>query len=144
MPTTWIVVADGTRGFILTNKGIGKGLKKIGFLDSEEGRKHSREMVSDKPGRTFTHDGGHAAMEPHTEPQRYAKFTFAQSVAKMLARMQKKFDRLILVAPPKTLGDLRNALDKHIQEKIIGELHKDLTYLSAHDLPKQLARVLPV
>jgi protein required for attachment to host cells len=145
MSTTWVVVADGTKGVILANQGVGKGLKKVGVFESEEGRKQSREIGSDKPGRAFSRAGeGRAAMEPHTEPQRYAKLEFAHSVAKMLVRMQESFDRLILVAPPKTLGDLRSAMDKQLQGKIIGELDKDLTYLPAHDLPKQLAGIIPI
>ncbi len=49
-------------------------------------------------------------MAPPTDPQRYAKFAFARGLAERLeeaAAAGGRFARLILVAAPRTLGDLR-------------------------------------
>ena len=38
-----------------------------------------------------------------------------------------EFEKLIIVAPPKTLGELRKHYGKQLSERIAGELAKDLT-----------------
>jgi protein required for attachment to host cells len=47
-------------------------------------------------------------------------------------------DRLVLVAPPQVLGDLRQALGAHGKGKLAGEINKDLTNLEAAELVIQL------
>lgn len=51
------------------------------------------------------------------------------------------FDRIVLVAGPKMLGDLRDNLPKSLSGHVTGELHKDLVKTSLHDLPAHLADV---
>ena len=52
------------------------------------------------------------------------------------------FDRLVLVAPPQTLGELRIALKKRTSARITAELAKNLTNVPIHDLPGHLDGVL--
>ena len=54
------------------------------------------------------------------------------------AALDKKFDRLVLVAPPKALGDLRAELPKHAQERVTHELPKDLVHLDGQGLAQHL------
>jgi protein required for attachment to host cells len=39
---------------------------------------------------------------------------------------RNEFDELLLVAPPRALGELRDALDAAAQAKLVGMLEKDL------------------
>jgi protein required for attachment to host cells len=41
------------------------------------------------------------------------------------------FDALLVVAPPRTLGELRRHYRKEVQARLLGELDKDLT---GHDI----------
>ena len=48
------------------------------------------------------------------------------------------YDRLVLVAPAATLGELRKALNAHATDRLAAEIAKDLTNLPEHELPKHL------
>ena len=142
---TWILVADGARARILANEGPGKGLADALDRDFIGTNEMMREMVSDKPGRgqesamTARH-----AMEPPTEWHRFEKQQFAKRMAEILekAAKAKAFDRLVLVAPPQALGDLRAQLGRHAKDKVTGELDKDLTHVSLPDLHQHLGKLV--
>ena len=148
MPTTWILIADGARARVLAQS------KDFAALEPAFGNEEftgttaqSKEIASDRPGRSFD-SGGHGrhAMEPPTDPQRYAKFEFARDLAEQLetAAAEDRFARLVLVAAPQTLGDLRELLPKNVQERVVAEIDKDLTKVASHDLGKHLAEVLKI
>jgi protein required for attachment to host cells len=54
---------------------------------------------------------------------------FAAEIAEMLRKraLTKDFDTLIVAAPPRTLGELRKHYHKEVQQRLAGELDKDLT-----------------
>jgi protein required for attachment to host cells len=74
------------------------------------------------------------------------KHRFADQLAAMLQDElnQGKFDRLVLVAPPKALGQLRDALPKSVSARVSAELAKDLTHLPAQELREHLGTVIAV
>ena len=89
--TTWILVADGARAQIIANEGPGKGLKEIPGRAYQGANLPTREIVSDKPGRTYDRGGtggwtatGRHAMEPRTDWHRFEKERFARAMAKVL------------------------------------------------------------
>lgn len=143
--TTWILVADGARARILANEGPGKGLSDAFQRDFVGTNELMREMVSDKPGRTQgSADASRHAFQPQTEWHRFDKQQFAKRMAEILekAAVAKAYDRLVLVAPPQALGDLRAELGRHAKKKVTGEIDKDLTHVAVHDLPGHLGGVI--
>ena len=145
--TTWILIADGARARIFANRGPGKGIVPVegGVLESDHAP--SRELTSDRPGRTFeSADVMRHAIDPAQDPHRELKRGFARHLATYVEERlaEKAFDRLILVAPPVTLGDLRAALPKSVKERVSAELDNDLTKTPVGELPKHLATVLAV
>lgn len=48
------------------------------------------------------------------------------------------YDRIVISAGPKLLGDLRKALPHALEPHVKAELHKDLVKLSVHELPDHL------
>ncbi len=142
--TYWIVVADGAKCRVLTRKGTDGTLSaasNLCFSDSEA-RELTREIGTDRPGRSQESVGGaRHAMEPRVDWHRFAKEQFAHQVAQALedAALKKKYQALIVVAPPRTLGDLRGAIGKHTRALVVGEIAKDLTNIADHDLPAHLA-----
>jgi protein required for attachment to host cells len=89
--------------------------------------------------------GQRHGMEPRTDPQRYAEYAFARDLSDHLekAANEHRFDRLVLVAAPKALGDLRDLLPKTVHGKIVAEIDKDLTNIPTRDLGKHLDAHLP-
>lgn len=53
-------------------------------------------------------------------------------------RMPGKFERIVLVAPPMILGELRKELHKEVEAKVAGEVAKTLTNHTLPDIEKLL------
>lgn len=129
-PITWIVVADHQRAHVLMNSGPGRGLRPVAGMDFETRLKASRDIVADRPGRSFESKGiARHALPPRTDPHRLEAERFVGRVAKALASALKKgaFDRLVLIAPPRALGEFRKLLPASVKGKVIGEVNEDLT-----------------
>jgi protein required for attachment to host cells len=151
MPTspkkTWIVIVDGMHARILSQEQHGAPL--VPALDHElfnpAAHGFSRDLKSDAPGRAFdTGSGARHSMEAPTDPKTREKALFARRVADIVnnAAGRKEFQRLILVAPPKILGELRTTLDSHAKALVAGEVHRDLIHTPLSKIPHHLAKVL--
>ena len=148
---TWVVLADGARARIVAKEGPGAELKLIYEAEDATAKLPAREIEADRPGRTFD-SGGHGdaaaqgrhAYEPPTDPRRKQQADFIRAVDEVLdaAASKGSFDRLVLIAPPKALGDLRASLAKHVSRMVSEEIPKDLVDVSIHDLPERLQDVL--
>lgn len=144
---TWILVADGARARLLRNDGPGRGITVAGDREFIGTRLKSRELGTDRPGRAFDRAGeGRHAMEPPTDPHRHAEQEFARSMARMLedGANRESYDRLVLVAPPRALGDLRGALSGTVRDRVIAELNRDLTTAGLDEVAAALGDVLAV
>ena len=142
---TWILIADGARARVVQYDGPGKGLSAAMDHDFAAPHAPSRDFGADKPGRSQGGGvGARHAVEPKVDWHTYEKHLFAAQMAEALeqAHSQRAFDDLVLVAPPKTLGDLRKALDGKLKGHITGELGKDLTHLTIHELGDHLEGVV--
>ena len=64
-----------------------------------------------------------------TDWHELAKERFAEDLAAILYKKAHagEFERLVIVAPPATLGELRNTMHKEVAERVIGEIPKTLT-----------------
>lgn len=144
--TTWILVADGARARLLTRRERGGPL--VPALDREfiGSNIPSREIDSDRPGRTFDSAGeGRHAMEPPTDPRRKKKADFAKELAAMLDAEAKRgaFERLVVIAPPQALGDLRAEFSDAVQGRIVEEINKDLVDAPNEELAGRLSDAAP-
>ncbi len=70
----------------------------------------------------------------------------AKHAAKMLAEEWAKgsYDRIVLAAGPKMLGEIRHDLPKQLHDHIAAELAKDLIKTPLHDLAKHFDSVTAV
>jgi protein required for attachment to host cells len=75
-------------------------------------------------------------MEPPHDPRKLEKHRFAAQFAAFLdaARGQDSFDRCILVAPPRSLGEIRSLLSERVKERVWSEVPKDLAGAGAEEL----------
>jgi len=145
--TTWIVIADGAHARLFANRGPGKGIEAVenGVINGDHRPDH--ELIRDKAGRSFESVGDtRHAIEPRTDPHRELKKEFAKELVSLLDKRlsEHAFDRLILVAPPTALGDLRSALSDDLKPRVYAELDKDLVKIPTTELPKHLGAVLAV
>lgn len=63
---------------------------------------------------------------------------FAHTLAHVLEKgfVARTFGKLVLVAPPRLLGELRENLSRGLQGAVAAELHKDYTHSSIEELRK--------
>jgi protein required for attachment to host cells len=142
MTTTRVLVAHDAGARTFENRGPGKGLIKLGEVEFEDGRRHSGELDSDRPGRAFDRAGqGRHAYESHDDARHHAVGHFARELAHELAHdfHRGAFHQLVLVAPPRFLGVLRDALDHKLVRVLVGTVCKDLPRASAAELCDHVA-----
>ena len=128
--TTWILVADAARARVLAATGPRAPLAQVPGLHLESEHQKTSDIVSDKAGRTFQSVGsGRSAYEAREDPHRALKKSFAHHLSELLDQKAAAgaFDRVVLVAPPAFLGDLRAAISESVRGRVHGEVAKDLT-----------------
>jgi protein required for attachment to host cells len=139
MSRNYVVVADAARARVLTCDARLDTLEEVADLIHPESRLHHADLVTDQAGRR----SGDSTEGP--DAQQHAQEEFSREVAEHLrdARNQGRFDRLILVAPPRFLGLLRKALDGPTQQTVVASVNHDLTLTPLHELPAAIRRHLP-
>jgi protein required for attachment to host cells len=146
MPTTmeWALVADGGRARLFERR-LPAGPWHERIADAiEAANPPSRELGTDRPGRVQeSATTARHAVEPRTDPHRAAKAAFAGRLAARLEATASAFERLLLVAPPPFLGDLRASLGKVARGKLHGTLDKDLTHAPLAEIAAQLDAIRP-
>jgi len=153
-----VLVADGRKMLFLRNEGDGE----FPNLTVEDAQEHPNPKTGDQAtdsagssasssstGTTSTGgvgngEGGHSSparssIEP-TDFHQLEEDRFAAEVAEMLRKraLARKFDKLIVVAPPRTLGELRKHYHKEVETRLVQELAKDLTNHPMSDIEAAL------
>ena len=79
-------------------------------------------------------------MAPRADWHDFEKTRFAGEMAAVIekAAADKSFDRLVVVAPPRVLGNLRQAFAAQTKALVAGELDKDLTQFEGAELAAHL------
>jgi protein required for attachment to host cells len=136
----WVFVGDGQKALFLVNKGdeAFPDLHRLSVWQNHD--PPSREQGSDAPGRAFSSVGGiHSAVE-ETDWHELEKERFAVSIAERInkAALANKFEQIVIVAPPKILGDLRRQFTKETEARIVAEIAKDLTNHTIADIERLL------
>ena len=135
-----VVVGDGEKALFLRNTGSPQEIK----LEVENIFGHdnpaTHEQGTDKPGRTAASAGTARSALEETDWHRLGEERFAAEIAATLYRLAhaNKFEALVVVAPPRVLGNLRKAFHKEVVDRIIAELPKELTSHTVSDIERLL------
>ena len=80
------------------------------------------------------------AVEPRRDLHEAAKEDFIALVAEEIEAEhgRDQFDRLVLIAPPGVLTELKQKLSKPIAAIVVNDLQKDLTKVPDHDLTEHI------
>lgn len=132
----WALVMSSTQARII--RGIARGaVDDVPELTLHAEHRDLREIMSDKPGRSFSSVGsGRSAMEYASDPVRDAKRAFVDEVVTLLHRhfAQHDFTHLAIFAGPELLGLVRDGLPPDLQHSVIVEVSKNLLHETPHDL----------
>ena len=152
-----VLVADGRKLLFLRNEGDAE----YPNLQVETAEEHlspkDSDQKRDRAGQALSAQGGAGApagalggggqfgqsrssME-EIDFHQLEEDRFAAEAADLLKRraLAHEYEKLIVVAPPKTLGELRKHYHVEVEHRLAGELGKDLTGHSIPEIEKALA-----
>ncbi len=134
-----IVVADERQANFFNAARPDAPMTACGVLQNESGGKRDVELETDRPGRRYggssgvSHGSGgqqghHHGVDGERSTVQHDLTLFAKEVAQRIDadRVRNEFDKLVIVAPPKMLGLLRQSLPTPAQSMVAGEVAKDL------------------
>jgi len=140
MSGTWVLVAESSRAKLF--KAVNRtDLTELEALTHSEGRLHEGDLVSDRAGS----DGGSIGQGRHVfddkvSAKEHEAGVFAKAIANRLetARNNGDFNKLVLVAPPAFLGQLRNNLSKEVMSMVSKQIDKNLVTKPAETIGQYL------
>lgn len=124
-----VAVADGAKLILLRNTGD-EGAPSLAVLPHDAVDTHNRS-------------GGqhHQNTDGNPADSRLEEDGFAAGTAALLNKqvLDHKIDALVVIADPKTLGELRKHYHKALSAVLVGEIAKDLTGRPVKDIEKSIA-----
>jgi len=137
---TFVVVADGKKMLFFRNEGDAEYPRLVVERKREQDNPPDRDQKSDAAGRVFSSVGPRRSAMEEVDFHQHAEDRFAAETAEMLkARaLRNDYDALVVVAPPKTLGELRKHYHKEVEKRLVAEVPKDLTNVPVAEIEKIL------
>jgi protein required for attachment to host cells len=123
-----VLVVDGRKLLLFKNKGSAAAPK----LSVEAHREHdsaaTHDQGSDKPGQTQSRIGAVRSGYEETDFHQQDEDRFAVDAADMLKReaLAGRIEALIVIAAPRTLGELRRHYHAEVKKRVVGEIAKDV------------------
>jgi len=126
---SFVLVADGKKLLFFRNEGDEQFPKLEIERKEVQANPPTREQKTDEAGRGFGTTGVARHAYSETDFHQLEEDRFAAEAAEMLKEraLRSGFDTLIVVAPPRTLGELRKHYHKEVEKRLAGEIPKDLT-----------------
>jgi protein required for attachment to host cells len=136
----WVVVADGEKALFLKNEGDTKFPDFQVVQEMQKENPPTRDQGSERPGRHSDGPSPHNSAYAETDWHRLGKERFADDIAGRLYKFAREgsFEELVLVAPPRVLGEMRKKLHSEVAGRIRAEIPKTLTNQPVWDIEKML------
>ena len=95
------------------------------------------DVASDNKGS----GGRHHSSSANPDGGQMEEDSFSAGIAALLNRqvLDGKIADLVIIAAPRTLGELRKHYHQKLSAKLVGEIAKDLTGHAVHDIEKTIA-----
>jgi protein required for attachment to host cells len=136
----WVVVCDGAKALVLKNIGDAQdpNLKTLEVFAHDDSK--TRDMGTDAPGRSSSPVGGGQSAMEQTDWHDLEEQRFLQRLATHLdgAIDAGRAKSLIIVAPPRALGVLRQAYSPQVRDKVRSEIDKDYVKMPIYEIEKHL------
>lgn len=126
---TWVLVADGEKALFLENVTDAEDPHLKVIRQEAHENPPAREQGTDRPGRFNDGPSVHRSAVQETDWHNLEKERFADDLTEILYGQAHRgdFERLVIVAPPATLGEIRSKLHDEVASKVIAEIDKTLT-----------------
>jgi len=136
----WIVVADAHVGRIYATDELVERLDLV-----EELKEHGHRVVHGSGGApTHVPGAGRGAGQAHGDPHKLGEEKFARAVADALDEGARRhaYERMVLIAPPVFLGQVRAELAAQAKGRLVASVHHDWTQLGLNDLRSRVKKEL--
>ena len=137
----WVVVCDGSKALFLEDAGDSKfpNLKTREVLEQKV--PPTSEIGSDAPGRSHSSVGHGRSSIEQTDFHTQQEVEFLRQIAAKLdtALQSGQTKSVILVAPPRAIGVLRQAYTHALKHGVRAEIQKDYVKLPVYEIEKHLA-----
>lgn len=135
-----VLVADGRKMLFLRNAGDAEFPNLTVEHAEEQDNPATRDQATDSAGRASSPQGAAQSSVEPTDFHQLEEDRFAAAAADMLKRraFDNDYESLIIVAPPRTLGELRKHYHKEVSDRLKGEIDKDLTGHPIAEIEKAL------
>ena len=144
-PITWIFVTDHKKAKMLINNGPKTGLKQVLIEDAEARLRQAANVAQKSKNTGWWIFGSKSAQKPTPVKQKPKKqANLIEDVASLINRASKngQFDTLLMVGPKETISSIRDKLNNEAESRLHGELSKDLTNASVHELERYLGIII--
>ena len=141
----WALVANSGQARIVEMRRKPYEFRQVAELESEAQHMTSKDLVSDASGRVYHTQGpGTHSMNPRSDPQENAEEQFSRSLAQKMEKAAQlgRFDQLLVIADPKTMGRLRQQMTRSVSGRIADEISLDLVSLPLPQLESRVRDVL--
>ena len=145
---TWVLVCDASRARVFAARRSaedGFHLRLLREFENPAGRARVSDLVSDRPGRVRqSSTGATPSMAAQHDAAEVESDRFAHDLGRHLEQGfdAHDFERVVLVAPPRFLGVLRQKLSDPVARAVRLSLDKDFTMLEERDLEQRMEAVL--
>lgn len=137
----WVIVCDGSKALFLQNAGDSKfpNLQTREIMEQEV--PPTSELGTDKPGRSHSSVGPGRSAVQQTDFHNQQEEEFLRSIMAKLDAAAKagQMKAIILVAPPRALGVLRQHYTHALKQAIREEVQKDYVKMPVFEIEKHLA-----
>jgi protein required for attachment to host cells len=138
---TWVLACDGAKALIFQNDGDAElpNLKLVEATFQDQPATH--ELGAERPGRVFQAHGAARSAIEQTDWHLQNEAAFLSKVALRLdqAAQQDSLKHLVVAAPPRALGVLRQKMTPRVGALILAEIDKDLAQLTTKEIERHFA-----
>jgi protein required for attachment to host cells len=136
-----VLVGDGRKALFLRNKGNPQRVSLVVEQILERDNPPTREQGTDRPGRASASVGAARSAMEEADWHQIAEQRFACELSEALYRHAQagRFDKLVIIAPPKVLGDLRKVFHVEVAERVVAEIPKELTSHPVAEIERLIA-----
>lgn len=132
----YVIVADGRKVLVLLNEGHPLELDlQVRRVFEAPPNPPTRDQGTDKPPRVRLGDRRSAIEQ--TDWHELAERRFTDDFAQALDRLEP-VPALVVVAPQRTLAELRLALPERLRRSVIAEIDRDLTKHTVSEIQRHL------
>lgn len=142
---TFVLVADGRKMLFFRNEGDADHPNLELIRQGYRPNPATHDQASDTAGRASNTTARRGGSFEEADFHQIEEDRFAAGTAEMLKKraMAGEFEHLLVVAPPRTLGELRKHYHVEVSRRLTGEIDKDLTGHSIDRIEKIIGDTEP-